>query len=116
MTKVVVVFAVAVIAAAVAAPAVIRNGSALGDRLPSLERKSAPSAQSAAQISDFEFAGLHSGLPASVVRARLGEPDETSSVQVERRRIECWYYGIAEGTGAYQLCFSSSRLASKRKF
>ena len=118
VSKVVVVLAVVVLAVGVGVPALVGNASGIRDRLPVVfERKSAAAtAQSSSQISELEFALLRSGLSTSRVRARVGEPEATSEAEVERRRIECWYYGIADGTGAFQLCFANGRLASKRRY
>jgi hypothetical protein len=34
---------------------------------------------------------------------------------VEGVRLECWYYGIAGGRGAYQVCFENGRFSTKTR-
>jgi UDP-N-acetylglucosamine 2-epimerase (non-hydrolysing) len=73
-------------------------------------------AQSAAQISAAEFLRLPKGSPQSAVEASVGEPDGRHRVSIERLELDCWYYGIAGATGAYQLCFVDGKLRSKVGF
>lgn len=72
--------------------------------------------QSAAQISPSEFEQIETGVSLGGLRGLLGEPASKGSTEVEGLRLECWYYGIAGATGAYQLCFENDRLATKLRF
>jgi hypothetical protein len=72
--------------------------------------------QSAAQISPGEFEQIEVGISPAGIRATMGEPASKSETTVEGLRLECWYYGVAGATGAYQLCFKNGRLATKLRF
>jgi hypothetical protein len=73
-------------------------------------------AQSASQISAGEFAEADNGFTVARLRALAGEPASRSSAEVEGVELECWYYGIVGGTGAYQFCFADGKLRAKLRF
>lgn len=52
---------------------------------------------------------------ATAVKARLGKPDSTSSVDVAGSSETCWYYGFFSTKGEYQYCFSHGRLVAKNR-
>ncbi len=72
--------------------------------------------QSASQISYVEFRLAAVGATPQKVRERVGEPEATSTHELEGIEIECWLYGAAGSTGAYQLCFANDRLRAKFVF
>jgi hypothetical protein len=72
--------------------------------------------QSASQISAGEFAEVDNGFTVARLRALAGEPASRSSAEVEGVELECWYYGIVGGTGAYQFCFADGKLRAKLRF
>ena len=72
--------------------------------------------QSASQISYVEFRLAAVGSSPKKVRERVGEPEATSTHELEGMEIECWFYGAAGSTGAYQLCFANDRLRAKFVF
>jgi hypothetical protein len=72
--------------------------------------------QGAAQISADEFLRIGQGTSTERLRALAGEPETRSTARVEGVELECWYYGIAGDTGAFQLCFSDDRLVSRFRF
>ena len=72
--------------------------------------------QSASQISYVEFRLMAVGSAPEQVRERVGEPEATSTHQLEGIEVECWLYGAAGNTGAYQLCFANDRLRAKYVF
>jgi hypothetical protein len=91
------------------------------ERIPSLHVLGNPTTrarvtQSAAQISPGEFEQIEAGISPAGIRATVGEPANKSETTVEGLRLECWYYGVARSTGAYQLCFKNGRLATKLRF
>jgi hypothetical protein len=99
------------------APSLLSKASDLRDRLPALiDAKRTAETQSAAQLSTAEFAGLARGVTPGMLRGRVGAPDHKGATQLEGIKIECWYYGVAEGKGAYQLCFVNGRLTSKLRY
>jgi hypothetical protein len=73
-------------------------------------------AQSASQISEGEFAQVGNGYTVTRLRALAGEPASRSAAEVEGVKLECWYYGIVGGTGAYQFCFADGRLRAKLRY
>ena len=87
---------------------------ALRDRAVSLTRPK--DTQSASQISYVEFRLAAVGSTPHRVRERVGEPESTSTHELEGIEIECWLYGAAGSTGAYQLCFANDRLRAKFVF
>jgi hypothetical protein len=112
-----VILLVAAAALVAAGPAVLDNGSGLRDQITSLlEDRGGAGGQSAEQISSGEFAGAQGGMKASALRSLVGKPDELTTAHVEGLDLECWYYGVAGGTGAYQFCFVDGRLSSKRRY
>ncbi len=96
--------------------AVVASAEDLRQRAADLVRGSDSRGQSGAQISIAEFLGVPRGLPKSRVRALLGEPEATWATTVEGVEIECWTYGIAGGTGAFQFCFANGRLSSRFRY
>jgi hypothetical protein len=72
--------------------------------------------QSASQLSDGEFAQVGNGFTITQLRALAGEPASRSAAEVEGVKLECWYYGIVGGTGAYQFCFADGRLRAKLRY
>lgn len=87
---------------------------ALRDRAESLAGEK--DTQSASQISYVEFRLAAVGSTPQKVRERVGEPEATSTHELEGIEIECWLYGAAGSTGAYQLCFANDRLRAKFVF
>jgi hypothetical protein len=87
------------------------------DRLPdSLSYERTPVGQSASQLSDDEFTQIDSGFTPDALGSFAGEPATKTKASVEGVRLECWYYGIAGGRGAYQICFENGRLSTKTRF
>ena len=91
------------------------------ERIPSLHvlgnrTTGAAVSQSAAQISPGEFEQIEAGASPARLRSSVGEPASRSETTVEGLQLECWYYGVAGATGAYQLCFKNGRLATKLRF
>ena len=72
--------------------------------------------QSASQLSAGEFAQVGTGFTTTRLRALAGEPAGRSSHEVEGVGLECWYYGIVGGTGAYQFCFADGKLRAKLRY
>jgi hypothetical protein len=83
------------------------------DRAPSGSRGDG---QSASQLSEGEFAQIGNGFTTTRLRALAGEPASSSADEVEGVRLECWYYGIVGGTGAYQFCFADGKLRAKLRY
>ena len=105
--------------AAVALAAFVLVSPTVRERIPSLHVLGNPAtgaSQSAAQISPGEFELIEPGRSPTGLRASVGEPASKSETTVEGLRLECWYYGVAGSTGAYQLCFKNGRLATKLRF
>ena len=73
-------------------------------------------AQSASQISEGEFAQVGNGYTVTRLRALAGDPASRSAAEVEGVELECWYYGIVGGTGAYQFCFADGKLRAKLRY
>ena len=72
--------------------------------------------QSGSQISGAEFLSVPRGTPIGRVRGLLGAPEHTSRGTVEGVKVECWTYGVAGGTGAFQLCFANGLLSSRFRY
>lgn len=72
--------------------------------------------QSGAQLSPREYLTMQRGWTRERVRGFVGEPEATSSARVEGVTLECWSYGIAGGTGVFQLCFVDGRLESRFRY
>ena len=72
--------------------------------------------QSGSQISATEFNSIADGARGERVRGLLGEPEHASSATVEGVEIECWTYGVAGATGAFQLCFANGKLSSRARY
>jgi hypothetical protein len=107
--------------AAVALAAFVLVYPAVRERVPSLRAlgnrtTGAGVSQSAAQISPGEFEQIEAGVSPGGMRASVGEPASKSETTIEGLQLECWYYGVAGATGAYQLCFKNGRLATKLRF
>jgi hypothetical protein len=114
LTRSVLVVAVALAVLALSAPTVLRH---MPDPRDALEDGGDGSVgQSAAQISNGEFAGVRAGSTPSRLRALVGEPASKSSAEVEGVRLECWYYGVVGSTGAYQFCFANGKLSTKLRY
>jgi hypothetical protein len=112
-----VILLVAVAGFVAAGPALLDSTGGLRDQLSSLlEDRGGAGGQSAEQISSGEFATAHGGMKADALRELVGNPDERTTARVEGLKLECWYYGVAAGTGAYQFCFVDGKLSSKRRY
>jgi hypothetical protein len=98
-----------------AAPALLDSTSSLRDDLGSLLEEGT-GGQSAQQISAGEFSAAHGGMRADALQGLVGSPEDRERSSVEGLSLECWYYGVAGGTGAYQFCFVDGRLSSKRRY
>ena len=72
--------------------------------------------QSGAQISAAEFEAAYVGMASETLRGLVGQPEATSTNRIEGLRIECWYYGVGGGVGAYQLCFANGKLQTKLRY
>ena len=72
--------------------------------------------ESRAQISPTEFVRVPRGATVAKARGLLGEPESTAKATVEGRTVECWLYGIAGATGAFQLCFDNGKLSSRFRY
>ena len=116
LTRLVVVAVLLVLGLGALAPTLTSHASSLRDSLPELSDTASGREQGQAQISPEEFGVAEYGTRKTVVRARVGEPERTTSADVEGVSLECWYYGVAGATGAYQLCFVEGRLSSKARF
>jgi hypothetical protein len=100
-----------------AAPSLLSKASDLRQALPVLtDAHETAATQSAAQLSPAELAELPTGLTPGSLRARAGAPDHRSTTRLEGIKLECWYYGVADSRGAYQLCFANGHLASKLRY
>ena len=111
-----VVLLVAVAALVAAGPALLDSSDGLREELGSLLEDRGGGGQSGEQISSGEFSTVHGGMKADALRGLVGKPDEQTTARVEGLKLECWYYGVAGGTGAYQFCFVDGRLSSKRRY
>ena len=98
-----------------AAPALLDSTSGLREDLGSILEEQA-GGQSGQQISSGEFGAAHGGMRADALQALVGSPEDRERSSVEGLALECWYYGVAGGTGAYQFCFVDGRLSSKRRY
>jgi hypothetical protein len=114
LTRLVIVL-VAAAALVATGPALLDSGSGLRDQLSSI-LEDRGGGQSAEQISSGEFATVHGGMKATTLRSQVGAPAERTTSHVEGLKVECWYYGVAGDTGAYQFCFVDGRLSSKRRY
>ena len=115
MTKLLVVLVVVVALLAFGGSALRERVSEARTSLPELLEREARD-QSSAQISAAEFLRLPKGSSQSAVEASIGEPDAKRRASIERLELDCWYYGIAGATGAYQLCFVNGKLRAKVGF
>jgi hypothetical protein len=111
-----VILLVAVAALVAAAPSLLDSTENVRDQLSSLLEDHGGGGQSAEQISSGEFAAAAGGMKADALRSLVGKPDERTTAKVEGLDLECWYYGVAGGTGAYQFCFVDGKLSSKRRY
>ena len=96
--------------------AVLADVQSVPGRATDAIRGSDGGAQSAAQISPSEFIQVRRGASRETVRGLLGEPEDTSETRVEGLALECWVYGIAGASGAFQLCFENGRLSSRFRY
>jgi hypothetical protein len=112
-----VILLVAVAALVASGPALLDSTGGVRDQLSTLlDERGGAGGQSAEQISSGEFASAHGGMKAEALRSLVGKPDERTTARVEGLDLECWYYGVAGGTGAYQFCFVDGKLSSKRRY
>jgi hypothetical protein len=117
MTKLLVVLLVVAAFLAFGGPRLLERASEAAPAVSELlDRDADPQGQSAAQLSAAEFLRLPHGSSQAAVEARVGRPERRYRVALERVELECWYYGIAGATGAYQLCFLGGKLNSKVGF
>jgi uncharacterized membrane protein YuzA (DUF378 family) len=113
-----VVLVVGIAALAAAIPSLKGNASSLQTQVKNWVDSHGGSGkgQSAEQISSGEFASAHAGMTPSSLRNLVGSPADENTVKVEGLQLQCWYYGVAGATGAYQFCFLDGKLSSKRRF
>ena len=111
------------LAAALAILVVVFGGSAVlapardvPERVAAAVRSEPTRGQSGSQISGAEYRSISIGTPRAQLRGLLGEPEHTSRATVEGVEIECWTYGVAGATGAFQLCFANGRLSSRFRY
>jgi hypothetical protein len=117
MTKLLVVLLVVAAVVAVGGPGLLeRVSDARPDVTAFLDEGRDRRSQGAAQMSAAEFLRLPKDTPQEVVEATAGKPESRHRVSLERVELDCWYYGIAGATGAYQLCFVDGKLRSKIGF
>jgi hypothetical protein len=117
VSRLIVVGAVlAVLAVALGGSAVLAAARDVPDRVAAAVNGSEPGGQSSSQISSTEFLSVPGGTAAARVRGLLGKPEHASRATVEGVEIECWTYGVAGATGAFQLCFSNGRLSSRFRY
>ncbi len=111
-----VILVVGIAALAAAVPSLKGNASSLQTQVRNWVDSHGGNGQSAEQISGGEFASAHAGMTPSSLRNLVGSPADENTVKVEGLSLECWYYGVAGATGAYQFCFQDGKLSSKRRF
>jgi hypothetical protein len=117
VSRLLVVGAVLVVAfVALGGSAVLAAARDVPDRVADAVRSGETGGQSGSQISGSEFLSVPRGTPAARARGLLGEPEHSSTASVEGVRIECWTYGVAGATGAFQLCFANGRLSSRFRY
>jgi hypothetical protein len=104
------------LAAALGGPTLLADARDVPSRVAHAVRSDEAAGQSAAQISLAEFEAVPHGTVVERVRELLGEPEHSSSAAVEGVEVECWTYGVAGGTGAFQLCFADGRLSSRFRY
>jgi hypothetical protein len=98
------------------APTLLGSSPDLRSALDFVSRGGDSGSQSASQLSEGEFAQVGNGFTVTRLRALAGEPTSKSAATVEGVKLECWYYGIVGGTGAYQFCFANGKLRAKLRF
>jgi hypothetical protein len=89
------------------------------EHFPSLHllgERTAPAPESASQLSSEEFAAVGIGFTPTRLRAFAGDPAKETDASVEGVDLQCWYYGIAGGRGAFQICFETGRFSTKTRF
>ncbi|MDP8911699.1 MAG: hypothetical protein M3M94_06510 [Actinomycetota bacterium] len=117
MTRLLVVLALVLAAVVVGAPALLGGVSGVRDKVSEvLPSRESSTADSGAQMSGAEFERIERDISPRELRAAAGEPESETRVRLEGRRLECWYYGIAEARGVYQLCFANGKLVSKLRY
>jgi hypothetical protein len=104
--------------AALSATGVLASAHDAPDRVKQIVESGSDDAnvQSGAQVSQYEFNAVAEGTTSARLRALVGEPASRQSTEVEGIAVECWYYGVARATGAYQFCFQNGRLRLKARF
>lgn len=111
-----VILVIGVAAIAAAAPSLRNSAGSLQTEVKNWVDTHGGNGQSAEQISSGEFASAHAGMAPESLRNLVGSPADQSTVKVEGLDLQCWYYGVAGATGAYQFCFQDGKLSSKRRF
>ncbi len=111
-----VVLLVAVAALVAASPSLLDSTDSLRDQVSTFLDEHGGSGQSAEQISGGEFDAAHGGMKSDDLRELMGSPARRTSAHVEGLKLDCWYYGVAGATGAYQFCFVDGKLSSKRRY
>jgi hypothetical protein len=112
-----VVLLVGVAALVAAAPSLLDSTSNVRDEVSSfIEEHGGGDGQSAEQISSGEFDAAHGGMKQETLRDLFGSPSRRTTARVEGLDLDCWYYGVAGATGAYQFCFVDGKLSSKRRY
>jgi hypothetical protein len=108
--------AIALVLLAVVAPGLLERGRDIPGALDFASNGNDTGLQSAAQISNSEFARVRTGFTPQALRSFVGEPASKTAVEVEGVELECWYYGVVGATGAYQLCFENRTLVTKLRY
>jgi hypothetical protein len=116
LTKPLLLAAVVLGLAFLIAPSLLENAPDLRAAFDVAGSGSRNDTQSASQISEGEFAEVGNGFTVARLRALAGEPASRSAAKVEGVALECWYYGIVGGTGAYQFCFADGKLRAKLRY
>jgi hypothetical protein len=111
-----VVLLVGVAALVAAAPSLLDSTSNIRDEVSSFIEDHGGNGQSAEQISSGEFDAAHGGMKQDTLRDLFGSPSRRTTARVEGIDLDCWYYGVAGATGAYQFCFVDGKLSSKRRY
>jgi hypothetical protein len=104
------------LAAALGGPTLLAGAQDIPRRVAHAVKSEPSDSQSAAQISLAEFEAVPHGTVVERARELLGEPEHLSRAGVEGVEIECWTYGVAGATGAFQLCFADGRLSSRFRY
>ena len=117
MTRLLVVFALVVAVLVVGVPTLLGGVSGVREKVSDvLPSRESSARESGAQMSGAEFARIARRISPVRLRSTAGEPESKTRVRLEGRHLECWYYGIAEARGVYQLCFANGKLVSKLRY